>query len=216
MSLISGTLVFNLTRTMKDNPFLLKYLHGNTDPNFSLKDKLSLEKLLKKRASKLNNNFEMTVDVIKKFTQLNNILFDTENQIFDACIKIESDILNEHKWNYSITDYEIDINIVFYSNEIIEANKEIEIDYLWRSTSILSFVKPHMVEFGLSKTNWINFQRDYGHCFSVWNKFNLDNFTRSFYELCNNSPLAYEDILKIDNIWWDIDVSYQFNKQFKL
>ena len=65
------------------------------------------------------------------------------------------------------------------------------------------------------QTNWKNFNRDFGNM-SFWNRFNFPYVTRSFYELTENSPLAFEDILQIDKIWWDIKIDYQYMEEFKL
>lgn len=173
-------------------------------------------KLLAERRRFLNSRFKFTVEAIDKLSRLNDILKQKEDLIYENCRQLEEDYFLHNTKKTPFTDYEIRIEMSFYSESIINRYKEFELDYIYTSQFILHYnQKENVKDNKVPRTNWVYFNRDFGHLES-YNKFGFPMISRSFYELTERSILAYEDILQIDQIWWDIKFDYQYMEKIKL
>ena len=164
-----------------------------------------------RRKNALNKKFTIAPAHIEKLQQLNDLCAREEQRIYKTCIQFEKQILKNKNTAIAADDYEIDIEILFYADEITNKYPEEQLDFVCKLTWDLNFVKDehYKKDEEKQKTNWLNFANDYGE-FSDFNRFKLNNITRTFYTLCERSVLSIPESLQIDRIWWDIDVSYQF------
>lgn len=204
---------------MDYNKLLHKYLLYEAGDGADRKKEWNRKRItddnLGKRAHFLDKKFKFTPENLEKFKQLNTLFSDGEKRIYKACCKLERQLLKMQKFdaNYS-TDYEIEIELLFYSDAIrARYEKGDSLDYIYRSSIFLSFNKDENVKrSGNSgdKTNWNGFDKSFGKYIKTNERFGLNNQTRTFKSLVECSCLAYEDILQISCIQWDISVNYQY------
>ena len=201
---------------MEQSDIFLNHLLELSGELVDYKKQRKEQEALKNRSSELNEKFIFSDDAICKLNKLNTILREMEGIIYEKCCRLEADILKRNKTAFPFTDYEIAINISFYSTSFDEKYKEYQTAEIWSNKYGLDFRKKEFRLNGSPKTNWKNFDAKFYIDNDITNVY-IKNMTRSFYELItNNSPLAFEDILQIDKIWWDIKIEYQYMEEFKL
>ena len=172
---------------------------------------------LHERASYYNKQLKLNATHLKQLKKLNTKFWKTEKLIYQACLEIDKQIQQNKHSKTGVDDYEIGIEILFYSKAIHERYPDEELDYIYHPPYCLSYrkldrYKPDVNE---RQTNWMGFAKDYGDS-EEFNPLKVKNATRTFYELYRNSVLSIADILLIDMIWWDISVRYQYQDKIIL
>ena len=173
------------------------------------------EDYMDERRIKLNRKFNKNKKNISKLRKLNQVLKQKEELILKQCCSLEDEIYKVNNTDTPYNDYNINIEIWFYSSSINSQFKSHQLDMIYLGENMLSFCKKEHESIDTKNGNWINFSREFGDSI-FWNQFNFKDVTRTFYELTCNSNLALEDIVQIDAIWWTIKVDYQYNEKFKL
>lgn len=204
---------------MNKNNVFVDFLIENSGGNSDFKKERNKRIKLCERKHRLNKNFDFSPENIAKLKKLNDILITKEDLIFTECCRIERDIFKINaQQGTPFTDYEIDVFLSYFSSSIMKAYEVYDNDItnlILESNYALSFTKKENEDLGLAKSNWLYFKTDFGSSLE-FNRFQFKDITRSFYELIENSPLAFEDIIQIDKIWWDIKVLYQYSEEFEL
>ena len=185
----------------------LKQLRINAGDIVREKDNLH-EKLLHERKFHFDKEFELSKEAIQSLTKLNNILRDKELIIYQDCKKLEAEILQKSKNNFS--DYEINIYIDLYSSSISNTFKKYDLDFIYSDNTFLNFIKKEFTIKNGRYNNWTDFELPNSHPFYA-----KIPICRSLYNLIEYSYLSLTDILLIDRVWWDIKVEYQYMEKLK-
>ncbi len=198
---------------MFDSAFIMQLRMNAGDLVFS--KNLKLNSVLSKRQTFYNNNFKYTAKKIEQLIQLNSIFKEKEKAVYQSCKSIENNILANNKKSKSpYTDYEINIELAFYSDKIQNKYRKYELDYIYKDRFILIFRKEENKSIDEPDNNWIHFITPEEYINPTINLLNSKiNLCRTFFCLLEYSYLSLEDILLIDNIWWDVNVSNQFNSK---
>lgn len=137
----------------------------------------------------------------QKFIELNEKLSNLEKAIKKCIIKFHSEIVNQKNINKEIIDFEMDLEINFYNSR-----EELITQY---HDSIFS-----------KKLNRWQFDDGKNHNdFITWKNHKMFGQKQCwlFHSLYDHLNLTMEQVLTIEDIWWDINVSYQYgNEGFKL
>lgn len=164
--------------------------------------KKAMEKLiLYKRKSYLNKRFEYSNEAIIAFETLSNKLTTMQADIIDKYNNLTSKMETELISNGGqFTDYNIKLNIQFFCNFISD-----DIDVLFQSEQILNGDFKDADTLELINKNYADYEclTEYKERFSHFHQ------SRLFHHLLMESPLALQDILLLDEIWFDIKVDYQ-------
>jgi hypothetical protein len=99
------------------------------------------------------------------------------------------------------------IVVTYYSDKITNRYKEYELDYIYTDSISLHYTKKKHLSKNELSNNWSNFIMPQQSPF-----YGEINLCRTLFSLMEYSYLSFDDILQIDNIWWDIKVEYQFNE----
>ncbi len=145
----------------------------------------------------------LTKSKIYKLNRLNKLLSNMELKLFKECQEIEKNILLKRKSNFSIKDYEIDVEIQYYSDKIINRYKNEDLDFVFEQRWSSIYHKNKLND--ASKQNIYPF---------VFNGRELVENSCSTFRTLADSYLTIDEILSIDKIWWDIQVRYQYERNF--
>ncbi len=163
--------------------------------------------ILLKRKNYLNERFNFSKESILVFETLSNKLTAMQADIIakynDLTEKLETELISN---GGQFTDYNIKLNIQFLCNTIDD-----DIDVLFSSEHILwgNFKDEHTLE--LVNKNYADYE-----CLNEYKiQFAHFNQSRLFHHLIMESPLALQDILLLDEIWFDIKVDYQMIHSLK-
>lgn len=155
---------------------------------------------LSKRRRILNKKFKFTKSAIDKFSKLNEELRLLDIKILDHLALLEK---QKKLWlkNKVVDDYMIDVDIDFYH----EGNYYEKINEKMYGNPILQM--PMCID-----------SKQRSHYLKDWNELRDNSehplsgmkFCYSFYYLYFMTQLAYEDMLRIDTVWYNIEVYNQF------
>lgn len=163
--------------------------------------KAKIKQALFNRKHYLNKRFYFSNEAILAFETLSDKLTLMQADIIakynDLCTKLETELKSN---SGQFSDYIININIQFFCNTIDD-----DIDVLFESDQIL------IGDFNDADTlELVN--KDYAdyECLNEYKKrFSHFHQSRLFHHLLMESHLALQDILILDEIWFDIRVDYQ-------
>jgi hypothetical protein len=163
--------------------------------------KLNKKQVLFSRKHYLNKRFDYSNDAVLSFEILSSKLTAMQADIIAKynllTKKIDAELISN---GGQFTDYNIKINIQFFCNTIDD-----NIDVLFESEQILcgDFDNDHTLE--LVNKNYADYE-----CLNEYKKrFSHFHQSRIFHHLLMESHLALQDILLLDEIWFDIKVDYQ-------
>jgi len=146
---------------------------------------------------------EMTREQRLVLIHLNNRLFEIEKQLKNEAMeiinKMDYRVEDEADW---INDYEIECSVEFYQ-------KEDDDDLLAEFSEGLSLLKPPNLSLLASEDNWNDQQipdmdhpdQDEHHCWF-------------YHQLYDHTKIEWEDILRIGDIWVDIQLVLQHHLKF--
>lgn len=163
--------------------------------------RLNKKQVLFNRKHYLNKRFEYSKDAILSFEILSIKLTAMQADIIakynDLSRKLETELISN---GGQFSDYNIKINIQFFCHTIDD-----NIDILFESEQILcgDFENEHTLE--LVNKNYAVYE-----CLNEYKKrFSHFHQSRIFHHLLMESHLALQDILLLDEIWFDIKIEYQ-------
>ena len=163
--------------------------------------RLNKKQVLFNRKHYLNKRFEYSKDAILSFEILSSKLTLMQADIIAKynllTKKLDAELITN---GGQFSDYNIKLNIQFFCNTIVDS-----IDVLFESEQILcgDFDNEHTIE--LVNKNYADYE-----CLNEYKKrFSHFHQSRIFHHLLMESHLALQDILLLDEIWFDIKVDYQ-------
>ena len=177
--------------------------HTKKDYLKKAKEKL----ILYKRKYYLNKRFEFSNEAIIAFETLSNKPITRQADIIDKynnlTLKLETELISN---GGKFTDYNIKLNIQFFCNFISD-----DIEVLFESEQILAGDFKDADTLELVNKNYADYE-----CLNEYKiKFAHFHQSRLFHHLIMESPLALQDILLLDTIWFDIKVDYQMIHSLK-
>jgi hypothetical protein len=172
--------------------------------------------MLIERQNRLDNSFVWTEDVRKHILLLNEKIFDCEKLLHEEYTAKKKELEEREVANDPfLTDYNLDmrINLCIYTldedGDFCEPEEDTIYGFLNDRLRVIAEMIPSMnYRSGdwddKEQLNW-NFlaMRHYT------NLFENDFIHYAFYHIHNNINLAWEDILKINCIWSEVNVDYQ-------
>ena len=160
---------------------------------------------LKKSKAKYHKQAVLTKSKIAKLNLLNKLLSKMEIVLVKKCRQVENKIIKENKTSvFPATDYEIGVEISYYSKKIIKRFKEEEEGCLY-TQKWSSIYQAHRLDEPFKQ-----------HLYPYLFKGKEIVFEScSTFRLLMNSDLTIGEVLFIDNIWWDIEVRYQYKRSVK-
>ena len=185
------------------------------------KDQNARENLLYERKRRLNKEWQLIPNRIKRLDLLNQYLRKIEDEVDQYHIQLEKKILREIKRkNNLITDYNIFIEVGLWSQK---KYKKLRIQELYENafftfqysrlipTPGVGFRKAYKEHLDFRNSNWNEVAiQDPKHPIS------LQHHCHLLYRLYNNYPLAWSDIVEIESVWIDVKVDYQFEREFRI
>lgn len=180
--------------------FIRKYIHTR-----------KYDTPLIKRAIELNQNFEFTTKNIARLAEINDLLSEKEKSAFALATKYEEYILaNIAEPNPFVFDYEIDFELALYSSNKYKGHPVLEENpILCYKPFNFSFTKKEHIHLhkqpdGIEEiTNWNEYQ------FSEDHPLKDQNHCLLFHDLYDNAFLAWQDIVDIETIWFDVILKIQ-------
>ncbi len=161
---------------------------------------------IRKRNDHIESQFEFTTEVCEKLILLNEKLRQEERRIFyqNRLIEKQCKLLLKNK---EIDGFNIGVVVEYWNNKhykkydpLIDGNPFFKTtdDFMIHQTTEMEYhTKPHNEHHNRAPLPEIN------HCYSF----------HSLYDHCNE--LTWFDIYKIDEIWMEIKVDYQFSSKIK-
>lgn len=147
----------------------------------------------------------LTKSKLIKLNFLNNLLSEMEVELVKKCRRIENKIIAANKTvEFAVSDYEIGVEISYYSKKIIKRFKEEEEGCLY-TQKWSSIYHAHRLDEPFE-------QILYPYLFKG-KEIVIESC--STFRLLMNSDLTIGEVLFIDNIWWDIEVRYQYKRSVK-
>jgi hypothetical protein len=163
--------------------------------------RLNKKRILFNRKHYLNQRFDFSNEAVLAFETLSNKLTLMQADIIakynDLSARLETELMSN---GGHFTDYNINLNIQFFCNTISD-----DIDVLFESKQILNGDFKDADTLELVNKNYADYE-----CLNEY-KIQFAHFhqSRLFHHLIMESPLALQDILLLDEIWFDIKVDYQ-------
>lgn len=161
--------------------------------------------ILAKRERELNKKFVFSAEVIEKIKKLNTLLHNKQKLIRENSKHIL--ILQEELLAKGlIDDYNIDTELQLYNDDYyIKWNEE-----TFDGNPFYTDYTLHLFEH-LDKDE-IFFADNWNEFISIKNHpLRNEHFCYLFKHISNSHYLAWEDILRIDDIWIDIKIDYQYS-----
>ncbi len=153
------------------------------------------EQFLFARKRVLNKQFKFDAKQLKQLIKLNKYLTVKQNEILEICSKLNKQLAKQVKTkNNWFHDYEIEIYMAF-NNEQYE-------DPIYESKCILHYSKNSKINKDLGYRGNFNDRQEthplykQTHCYI-------------FHHLYDHTSLAWQDIININETWFEIVVRYQ-------
>ena len=170
-----------------------------------------VKRMLIKRQNRLDNSFVWTEDVRKRILLLNEKIFDCEKLLHEEYTPKKKELEEREVANDPfLTDYNIDmrIKLSIYTldedGDFGEPEEGTIYDFLNDRLHLLADMIPTMnYDKDKEQLNW-NIEMN-----KYTNLFENDLIHYAFYHMHNNIRLSWEDILKINCIWSEVNVDYQ-------
>ena len=139
---------------------------------------------------------------VQKIEQLNIQLTAMEERIYLLLYKENNVALKKMCQKIdTITDYELELNISFYKDEDVEElvswSERMKSHFLHDGNCNINDKENHNVTSAIINDRILNEQK---HCWLL----------HSLYDDCN---VPWEDILRINCVWFDVNVSYQYEME---
>lgn len=169
--------------------------------------RLTKKEMLFKRKQYLNKQFEFTRESILAFETLSNKLTLMQADIITKYNYVTDKLETELQSNGGLfSDYNIRLNINFLCYTIDDS-----IDILFESDHILTGDFKDKNTLQLVNKNYADYEvlNEYKKQFSHFHQ------SRLFHHLIMESHLALQDVLVLDEIWFDIKVDYQMIHSLK-
>lgn len=179
------------------------------------KEKKAIEICLYERQRILNEKFEWTEEAKAGILKLNTALIEANKLVNEEYDKLKSELeAREKSDDKFLTDYNIDKRIGLMIKTLDENGEWEEPeggiyyilnDYIDCDSFHTQFIATMGDEDNGSPSNW----NDFGNPSEISKHFKDDFIHYGIYCLCHNTPLAWEDILKIRSLWTEVNVDYQ-------
>ncbi|MDQ7060084.1 MAG: hypothetical protein Q9M43_02745 [Sulfurimonas sp.] len=151
---------------------------------------------------------KLNQEEIQKLDLLNNKLKLIEERIYNICLEQNQIALQKilEKEN-NILDYEIEVQYMIYGDEYIKVGDEEDPEHLLADwTDNIKAILMKDTWWGIHDNNCHNttsaFQKDKG--------FNSQKHCWLLHSLYDHKPLDWDDIFKIDSIYFDVQIQYEY------
>lgn len=151
---------------------------------------------------------------IKKLDILNNQLKIIEKRIYNICLEENQvalqKILEKEK---DIFDYELEVHYFFYEDTYIKKGDEEDPEHLLTDWS--DSIKSIML-----KDDWWGIHDN--HCHNITSVFQKDKDLNSqkhcwlLHSLYEHTSLSWEDIFKIDSVYFDVKIQYEYSSEINI
>lgn len=157
------------------------------------------------RRNLLNAQLEITEEVIFKLRKVNAVLWAEEQRVRkhipDYCLMMEQWVADK-----VIDDYELDVELQCYNDDYyLKLHQEFEGNPFWKEP--LNCFGKWMDNDPVYLENWNHIHRHH----PLANEF----YCYSFHCLLEHTPLALEDMMRIDSICIEVKILHQFNADVK-
>ncbi|MDG5800784.1 hypothetical protein QA597_10475 [Marinilabiliaceae bacterium ANBcel2] len=204
-----SSILNTIKKNFSDQPDELTEFAIKTNSNFhSAEDFFKLKTSLKQRKSRLNNKFKFTEKRIKQLEAFNEWLTEKEKDAVQQARELEK-MANEQLNRSSFTkDYEIEILVELFAPEKYDRFAELEGNPFYSFIPHLLYQK-HQIDDD-EHTDWV-LDRNHNE-FQHHKKHPLRNQHHCclFHELYDHTPLAWQDILDIEEMWIEVNLTSQF------
>jgi len=151
---------------------------------------------------------------IEKLNSLNNQLKVIEQRIYKILLEQNQvaikNLLNKKD---EVLDYEIEVHYFFYGETYIMVKDEKDPEHL--IADWIENIKPTFM-----KDDWFGIADN--HCHNITSVFQKDKELNSqkhcwlLHSLYDHNPLSWDDIFKIDSIYFDVKIQYEYLSQISI
>lgn len=152
---------------------------------------------------------------IEQLNRLNNKLIVIEKYIYDICLKHhQSAIQKILKKEDGILDYEMEVYYLFYGDTYVKKSDEEDSEYLLADWS--EAIKPILLRD--DKWHGINDGNDHNttSVFQKQESLNVQKHCWLLHSLYDHQGLSWEDIFKIDSVYFDVKIQYEYESKISL
>ncbi|MEA2091328.1 MAG: hypothetical protein U9O83_03055 [Campylobacterota bacterium] len=146
---------------------------------------------------------ELTLVDVQKVEALNKQLIAIEEKIYNLA-KIQNQVALKKLLEKEITDYELEVHISFYTDldddSVASWDEHMKVHFLYDIHHNINDKEDHIIPQSIMKSKELNFQK------CCW----------LTYKLYIDYEFEWIDLLRINNILFDINISYQYQIDINL
>ena len=151
---------------------------------------------------------QLNQEEIKRLGILNNKLREIEKEIYNIALEQNQIALEKLlKKEHNILDYEIEIQFLVYGDKYVKKGDEEDPEHLLADwTNNIKAIFMEETWWGINDNNCHNitsvFQKD--------KDLNSQKHCSILHELYDHNPLDWDDIFKIDSVYFDVQIQYEY------
>lgn len=157
---------------------------------------------------------KLSQEDIKRLGILNDKLIVIEERIYNICLEHNQVALQKilEKEN-AIIDYQLEVQYMFYGDTYIKKGDEEDPEHLladWNDN-----IKPIMF-----RDDWFGIHD--GNCHNITSAFQKDEALNAqkhcwlLHSLYDHNPLSWDDIFKVDSVYFDVQIQYEYSSEIKI
>ena len=167
--------------------------------------------VLRERKHLMNRDFIFTEEAIKQLSDLNSLLAEKGEAAYEHAEMLEREIVSlMKKPDPFIMDYEIEFEISFFAEKKYSHIPDLEGNPFFECKPIMYHKLIDREMRGESENNkdWL-FKTDHRETFREGHPLSCFSHCYLFHDLIDHTILSYQDLLDIEDIWIDVELTIQ-------